>query len=92
MSELLQVLLIVLFPLLAHDTSSRRLTARQRTVLDLLSQGHTNRQIAGILCLSPGTVRNQITALFAKFGARNRTDLLARVVDRQRRNHRRLLG
>jgi DNA-binding NarL/FixJ family response regulator len=50
-----------------------RLTRREREILPLVGQGFTNREIGGLLDLSPGSVRNLMARLLAKLGARDRT-------------------
>lgn len=50
------------------------LTAREREVLALLAEGMTNKQIAGVLTLSPGTVRLHVSNILSKLGASNRTE------------------
>ena len=50
-----------------------QLTARELEVLRLLGTGATNRDIAEWLCLTEGTVKNYISAILAKTGARDRT-------------------
>lgn len=51
----------------APDTRAfPRLTPREREVLDLLARGHDNRRIARELHLSEKTVRNLVSAIFAK--------------------------
>ena len=50
-----------------------RLTRREREILPLLAQGHTNREIGALLHLSPGTVRNLVARIQGKMGARDRT-------------------
>ncbi|MCK9893427.1 response regulator transcription factor [Frankia sp. AgB32] len=52
------------------------LTARQISVLERLSYGDTIVEIATQLHLSEGTVRNYLSSLVAKLGARNRIDAL----------------
>jgi DNA-binding NarL/FixJ family response regulator len=49
------------------------LTPQQRTVLLLIGEGMTNRQIAERLFLAEKTVKNHITALLAKLGLEHRT-------------------
>jgi DNA-binding NarL/FixJ family response regulator len=44
------------------------LTARQATLLQMISQGFTNRAIADRLCLSLKTVENMVGALYAVLG------------------------
>ncbi len=51
-----------------------RLTPRELEVLDVLSQGLSNRAIAARLQISEHTVKFHISSIFAKLGAENRTD------------------
>ncbi len=44
------------------------LTAREREILDLIALGHDNDGISARLSLSPNTVRNHISQIFAKLG------------------------
>jgi pimeloyl-ACP methyl ester carboxylesterase/DNA-binding CsgD family transcriptional regulator len=54
------------------------LTAREREVLELIARGVDNRTIAERLFLSPATVRNHITRIFAKLGVRSRAEAIVR--------------
>jgi DNA-binding NarL/FixJ family response regulator len=58
-----------------------RLTPREREVLQLLSQGLTNRQIAGQLTLSVGTVKIHVEHIIAKLGVSDRTQAAVRAVE-----------
>jgi two-component system, NarL family, response regulator DegU len=49
------------------------LSEREMTLLKLLAQGHSNRQIATELSLAESTVKNNLSALFHKIGVRDRT-------------------
>ena len=49
------------------------LTARQHDVLGLAARGRTNKEIAAILSVSPGTVRKHLDNIYARLGAPNRT-------------------
>lgn len=53
-----------------------RLTPRERDVLALLAQGHSNKEIARLLGLSPDTVKDYMGRLFDKFGANDRLGVL----------------
>ena len=50
------------------------LSEREREVLELISAGSTNREIAQQLFLSPHTVKEHTSALYRKLGARNRAE------------------
>jgi DNA-binding NarL/FixJ family response regulator len=49
------------------------LTPRERSVLELLAEGRSNRQIANRLGLTEGTVKGYLTTIFAKLGVVDRT-------------------
>jgi DNA-binding NarL/FixJ family response regulator len=53
------------------------LSAREREVLELLAQGHTNEEVASRLYLSPRTVQTHVRNLMRKLGARSRMHALA---------------
>lgn len=55
-------------------------TRQERQILKLVSQGMTNREIAGTLSLAEKTVRNYMSNILAKVGMKNRTQLAAHVV------------
>ena len=57
------------------------LTDREREVLELMAGGLPNAAIARRLFLSEKTVRNNITAVFAKLGVRDRGEAMARARD-----------
>jgi DNA-binding NarL/FixJ family response regulator len=49
------------------------LSDRELEVMRLVSEGRTNREIAAALYLAEGTVKNHVTNVLAKLGARDRT-------------------
>jgi DNA-binding NarL/FixJ family response regulator len=54
------------------------LTVREREVLQLVSQGLSNKLIARELQVSEHTVKFHISSIFAKLGASSRTDAISR--------------
>jgi len=57
----------------APRTDEPELTLRERQVLDLITEGLTNRQIGERLGLAEKTVKNYVSALLAKLGMERRT-------------------
>jgi len=57
-----------------HDQPAESLTERETEVLDLLSQGKTNKDIASALFITERTVKFHISAILGKLGASNRTE------------------
>ncbi|MEM8531131.1 MAG: response regulator transcription factor [Chloroflexota bacterium] len=79
--------LIVLPPTLAEQHFTQRaivdepaepLTTREQEVLDLISQGLSNKLIAQRLSISEHTVKFHISSLYTKLGASSRTDAVSR--------------
>lgn len=60
-------------PVAHTDDLLDRLTPRQRDVLRLLAQGQSNKQIADVLGLAPGTVKIHISRILRAFQVQNRT-------------------
>ena len=58
-------------------TNQPALTPREVELMRGLAAGHTNQQIARTLHRSEKTIRNQLTRLYGKLGARNRTEAVA---------------
>ena len=53
--------------------STERLSSTSYLVLGLLARGHTNKQIARLLAISPKTVSNHIEHIYSKLGVSTRT-------------------
>lgn len=49
------------------------LTGREKEVLSLLGKGLNNKEIAGLLFITEGTVKNHVSNLISKLGLRDRT-------------------
>ena len=56
---------------------STPLTPRERDVLRLLADGHSNESIGKVLFISPDTARTQLGVAMAKLGASTRTQAVA---------------
>lgn len=59
----------------SHDPY-KQLTDRERDVFKLVAEGHTTREIARILVVTPKTVEGHKTSLMAKLGIHNRVELV----------------
>lgn len=57
------------------------LTQQEMHVLQLVSEGQTNRQIAEMLFLGEGTVRNYVSSILSKLNVRNRAEAAAYAVE-----------
>jgi two-component system, NarL family, response regulator DevR len=57
-----------------EDERIARLSDQERQVLDLLSEGLTNRQIAERLHLAEKTIKNYVTSVLSKMGMARRTE------------------
>jgi DNA-binding NarL/FixJ family response regulator len=51
---------------------------REREIVRLLAAGLSNREIGDHLCLAEGTVKNYVTSILGKLGARDRTQAALR--------------
>ena len=54
-----------------------RLSDREREVLTLVAQGHTNKEIAGELVISKVTARNHVSHILEKLGMSRRSEAAA---------------
>jgi len=59
-----------------HDAAYESLTAREREILKLIAEGHTNKEIAELLTLSVKTVENHRYSLMNKLNAHDRGELV----------------
>ncbi len=58
-----------------YDYSSKGITDKELEIIELVAKGLSNREIAGQLYLSEGTVRNYLSAILDKLELRDRTQL-----------------
>ncbi len=68
---------------LAAGPLDEPLTDKETRILDLLSQGLSNKQIAAAVFLAEGTVKNYVSRIMDKLHARSRTELAVRAVGRR---------
>lgn len=66
----------------AQVTDSEALTPRERELLTLLGEGYGNRDIAAALGVSDHTVKFHLRSIYAKLGARSRTEAVSLAVRR----------
>lgn len=75
------------FPREISDRVNQRIQSdispREIEVLRLIAQGKANKEIAGKLGISEGTVKNHLTNIFTKLGAVDRAQALTIAVKRQ---------
>ena len=80
-------LVILLLRRMASETPSQeellagRLSPREREVLQLLTQGQTNREIAQNLIVSVSTVKIHVEHILAKLGVSDRTQAAVRAIE-----------
>ncbi len=66
-----------------RDRKAETLTGREIEILQLLAFGHTNRDIAGKLFISPDTVKTHLEHIYQKLGATDRTAAVAEAMRRR---------
>jgi DNA-binding NarL/FixJ family response regulator len=62
----------------AVEVPDSPLTAREREVIELVSSGATNQEIAAALVISESTVKSHVKHILRKLGAANRTEAVSR--------------
>jgi len=67
--------------LAALNAAVNPLTSREREVIGAAARGMRSKEIARELYLAPGTVRNHLSAVLRKTGARNRWEAIQRAQD-----------
>ena len=73
-------------PASGADGGVASLSRRERQIADLVTDRHTNREIAGTLFLSEKTVESHLRNIFVKLSVSSRVDV-ARAVERDRLEH-----
>jgi two-component system NarL family response regulator len=67
---------------LADRVSGSHLSSRELEVLRLLVVGRRNREIAGVLDITEGTVKLHVSSILSKLGAIDRTEAVTRALQR----------
>ena len=62
-------------PQKAFDYETYQLTSREFSIIELVADGRSNREIAEALYLGEGTVRNYLSSILEKLELRDRTQL-----------------
>ncbi|MGI6616153.1 MAG: response regulator [Dethiobacteria bacterium] len=57
------------------DLAEYGISKREQSIIELVAKGLSNREIAGALYLSEGTIRNYLSAILEKLELRDRTQL-----------------
>ncbi len=71
-----------------EDERLRPLSPQERRILELISEGMTNREIAEAMFLAEKTVRNYVSNLLLKMGVKHRTEaavFAVRIAERQKK-------
>jgi DNA-binding CsgD family transcriptional regulator len=64
----------------SFEAGRKPLTKREREVLDLISEGHSNKQGASQMGISPRTFESHRAGAMRKLGARNTADLVRKAL------------
>ena len=66
----------------AEGQAAVRVTERERSVLQLLARGASNKEIGVQLKISEHTVKSHVANIFAKLEARDRTEAVAKAIQK----------
>ncbi|HXY59148.1 MAG TPA: response regulator transcription factor [Methylocystis sp.] len=64
--------------------ANQSITVREKDVLEQIAAGRSNREIADMLNITEGTVKNHVAALLSKLHLRNRTELAIKALGLRR--------
>ena len=67
-----------------HVTEEQELSDSDRRIVDLIGDGHSNREIAEELGIAEKTVKNRVTVILQTLGMQRRTQVAAMVAARRR--------
>lgn len=80
LERLMALLNITIEPTVSSRELIAGLTRRERDIVEMLVRGYTNKEIGLALDVQLPTVKTHVMNIFRKIGARNRTDLVARIL------------
>lgn len=60
----------------------KELTPRQLEILDMVTEGKSNKEVGSALRITEGTVKVQLNQIFRKLGATNRTEAINKGLQR----------
>lgn len=69
--------------MLGEDVLLRKLTGQERRILEMITEGSTNREIAVRLNVGEKTIRNYVSGILAQLGMRNRTEAAVYLTQRR---------
>ena len=61
-------------------TPGQRITEREQSILRLVAGGYSNKEIARVLHLSEGTVKNYMSEILLKLDCRDRTHAVLKAI------------
>lgn len=73
--EIVNKLPVLMQPKETFDYAQYDINAKEQEIIEQVALGHSNKEIAEILFLSEGTVRNYISSVLDKLSLRDRTQL-----------------
>jgi DNA-binding NarL/FixJ family response regulator len=68
------------FSVLPRASEVELLTRRENEILDLLAKGHTHKEIADSLFISPATVRTHLKNIYEKLHVHSRSEAVAKLL------------
>jgi DNA-binding NarL/FixJ family response regulator len=69
---------------MSEAAASGPLTAKEERILELIAEGRSNKDIARLVFLAEGTVKNYVSRIMEKLHARTRTELAVRTLRNRR--------
>ena len=61
-----------------EELATAALSPRERSIIELIGQGRSNKEIARLLGISPETVKSHVKNMFSKLGVERRAQAIYR--------------